>query len=352
LAGELEKCRSDVDNIAIGLEGYKPTEEDESSTMADTAKMITGVSWLVPGWIPLEMLSGIIAQPKMGKSLFALLGLIRPLTTGCKFFNGTKGPKKPRNVVYLETDRAAAMNVERMGQFGVPMERVINPFKDCLEYFSLENDDHIERVKKVASRYEAPLIVLDCLRSSHSGNENDSRLHGLLNKFADISISVGSAAFVIHHTKIMRLDEDMTINAGRGSNAFLAAVKAQLALSIPDPRPDLKQAWRKVELLGENLGVNPGAFGFRVVSDDWELGPSPKRPPREDKQTKGTNAKGWLQQRLACGDWIPSAVIFKEGEALGFSGSTVKRAKQELEVNSHKGKAGWDWRLTQPNQGA
>src|SRR5262245_27426815 len=79
---------SGTDNIEIGsLAPGEPLPNVEGATAAEVAELVDSVKFLVKGWIPFGMLTGIIAEPGIGKSAFALW-LARSIVTGCEWFNG------------------------------------------------------------------------------------------------------------------------------------------------------------------------------------------------------------------------------------------------------------------------
>jgi hypothetical protein len=145
----------------------------------------------------------------------------------------------------------------------------------------------------------------------------------------------------------MAIGEDLTINAARGSNAFLAAVRAQIAIDIPDPRPNLKEAWRRVQVLGENLGIAPQPYGFRIGSLGLEFGEAPERV---EKVKESGKVEEWLTPRLQPGAIVPVADILAEAEQYGFSRRTVQRvatvvlnAEPSRQTDEDGKVTGWEW---------
>ena len=74
--------------VNIGRKEYIPAPIDETASWEDVAKIVDGTKWLLRDWIPYGMLSGIIAEPKVGKSAWVLWSLVRPIITGCDWFTG------------------------------------------------------------------------------------------------------------------------------------------------------------------------------------------------------------------------------------------------------------------------
>ena len=105
------------DEVTIGIANYKLPDDYVTSSYADLAKTISGIKFLVRPWVPYGMLTGLVAEPKVGKSSFALWSLIAPLITGRSWFTGLPGPK-PGYVLYCDTERSAAVNIDRMKRWG------------------------------------------------------------------------------------------------------------------------------------------------------------------------------------------------------------------------------------------
>src|SRR5262249_29154486 len=150
---------------------------------------------------------------------------------------------------------------------------------------------HIDRIRRVVCKYRAPLVIVDSFRGAHDLDENRSLIVKPLRALGGIAEETGTAVVLIHHARKMAVDEDLTINAGRGSNAFLAAVRCQIAIDRPDPDSE----WRRVQVLGENLGVAPAAVGFRYAAGGLEFGPAPARPA---KATEKDRATAWLRSKM------------------------------------------------------
>jgi hypothetical protein len=346
LADNLERTRKRTDKVVIISDQWERGPADETGSWEDVAKVIDGVRWLVPGWIPYRMLLGLVAEPKKGKSAFAIGALIRSIVLGCDWFTGAKGLGEPRNVVYCDTERSAAINIERMRKWGLPLDRVKTPFRDVHAVVDIDNAAHIQRIRDVVCYYEAPLVVVDSYRGAHKGEENNSKIAAGLQALGGLCEETGCACVVIHHTKKMAIDEDLTLNAARGSNAFLAAVRAQIAIDIPDPRPNLKEAWRRVMVLGENLGIAPQPLGFRISDKGLEFGEAPQRVRKVKEAGK---VEEWLAPKLTPGAIVPVAEVLAEAEQYGFSKRTVQRVATEIldaqpTPKKQDGKVvGWEW---------
>ncbi len=99
--------RPGTDDVVIGPDVPAPGVDEEriqTATMADAAKVVAGIRYLVRGWVPFGNLTGVVAEPGVGKSAFALYGLARPIITGCNWFTGANGPGKPGHVLWCATE--------------------------------------------------------------------------------------------------------------------------------------------------------------------------------------------------------------------------------------------------------
>lgn len=165
-----------------------------------------------------------------------------------------------------------------------------------------------------------------------------------LRNLGAIAEETGAAVVLIHYAKKMSVDEDMTIDAGRGSNAFLAAVRCQIAVDRPDP----KSEWRRVQVLGENLGIAPPPVGFRITDTGLEFGAAPERPK---KATEKDSAEAWLRGRMQPGEVYRSVDLLAEAAQHGHAERTVRKAATEKlgikprPVREGGHVAAWEWVL-------
>jgi hypothetical protein len=343
LADRIREYRR-VETVEVGSPLYEHGEEDNTASWADVRKLVAGIRWLVPGWVPHGMLTGIIAEPKVGKSAFALGALVRPIITGCNWFTGHFGAE-PGYAVWCDTEGSAAINIQRAAEWRLPEDRVKVPFPDdALRPIDMENADHMQRFENVICHYRARIAVIDSFRGAHGGDENSSKIARVLQSLTAIAERTKAAIAIIHHTKKMSLEEEVTANSGRGSNAFLAMVRCQIAIDRPDPKGE----WRRVQVLGENLGIAPQPIGFRFVQGGVEFGPAPEKAR---KKTEKDEAEEWLRQRMKAGKKYKASDLLAEALQHGHANRTIRKAATERlrifpQPIRKDGKiAEWDWEL-------
>jgi hypothetical protein len=336
-----------ADDVKIGAgDAYTEGPEDDTASWEDVAKVVDGTRRLVRRWVPYGMLSGTVAQPKVGKSAFVLWALVRPLVSGLGWFDGLPGPG-PGCVVWCDTEGSVGINIERAKAWGLPLDRINVPYQDDpFRRIDLDAAGDIDRIFSVVCRCKARLVVVDSFRGAHGGDENNSRIGRGLQNLAGIAERSKAAVHVIHHTGKLPEDAELDANSGRGSNVFLAMVRCLIGIDRPDPGSE----YRRVRVLGENFGAAPPPVGFRFTDKGLAFGPAPTRPKKEAKETGKDRAEAWLKARMKPGEWCEAKQLEAEAEALGFSPTgTLQRARQALGVvapdNVKKVGKTWRWRL-------
>ena len=342
----IRRSGTDEIEIASGLPvpGEKKQIELTTAMMSDAAKVIANVRYLLRQWIAYGMLTGVIAEPGIGKSAWVLYALVRVIVTGCNWFNEMKGPAKSGHVLWCGTENDIAITLQRMRDWKIPMGKIVLPFEDPLATINLLLTEHLERIEQLIVFYKIKLVVIDSLRGSHDDDENNSRVGRVLKELSAIAERTGAAIVVVHHTKKLMADEEITANSSRGSNVILAMMRSQIGIDKPDP----KSKWCRVRVLKENLGIAPKPVGFQVTSTGLEFGAVPERPR---KQTQKDDAADWLRQRMMPGKTYKASAIESEAEQVGHSIRTVRKAAAEKlgikpkQVRNNGKIVGWTWKL-------
>jgi AAA domain len=335
-----------TDPVEIADSSPSPEEKKiEAATMADAAKLVQGIKHLVRGWVPFGMVTGIVAEPGRGKSAFALYGLARPVVTGARWFTGAMGPACAGRALWLDTESTMAITIDRITRWKLPMERLILPWKDDpLKAVNLADAEHIARVESLIRKYRTKLVVIDSLRGGHDGDENNSRVGRILQTLAAIAERTHAAIVVVHHTKKLTVDEEITANSSRGSNAILALFRSLLGVDCPDH----KSKWCRLRILKENLGLAPRPVGFLVTDKGLEFGAAPERP-RQETETTVDRVQSWLRGQMQPGKWYRSKVLEEAAKPFGYSESAIYRARKALGIvmpdHVTKTPTGWEWRL-------
>jgi hypothetical protein len=343
---------SGTDDIVIGSECPAPVESTDvrAGSMADVMKRVDGIRYLVKDWIPFGMLTMILAPPGIGKSAFALYALVRTIITGgLIWFNGMKGPSKPGYVLWCDTEGSAAITVQRIKDWGLPAHRIKVPFEDDpLLSVNLTEAAHLAQIEAIVNKYRIPLVVIDSLRGAHGGDENSSKVAEVLQSLAAIAERTKSAIVIIHHTRKIHADEELSADSSRGSNAIIAMVRSQLGIDKPDKDSD----WCRLQMLKENLGLKPRPVGFVISSKGLEFGQAPEKLKKE---TRRDQAEDWLREYMTPGKWYSAGELLDDADKqFGYSKNAVQRAREAIGIVKpnycRKTKDGWEWKLPIPGE--
>src|SRR5262249_40608850 len=161
-SADLEEHRPiGTDEISIGK---VMVGGEEGCTIEDAAKLIGGVKYLVRDWIPFTMVTALVAEPGMCKSAFALW-LARTIVTAGDWFNGSKGPPKPRRVLWCPTENDTAVTIQRMTDWDIPGDKFRLPFKDDpLRSIDLTHAGHLELMEALIEKHRPLAVIVDSLR--------------------------------------------------------------------------------------------------------------------------------------------------------------------------------------------
>lgn len=337
----VDKIRFDSDEVDVG--SSEPSEElTEIAGMLDAIKAVGEVKYLVKDWIPYGMLTGIVAEPGIGKSAFALGALAKTVATGCRWFNHYAGPK-PGYVLWCPTENDLAITLKRMKDWDVPFDKILLPLPDALQAINLTDQSHLRRVEQIINKQKVRLVVVDSLRGGHADDENSSKVGHIMKSLSSLAERTGTALVVVHHIKKLMIDEEVTANSSRVSNAIVAMMRSMIGID----RPDKNSEWCRMRVLKENLGIAPKPIGFRVTAEGLEFGDAPQKPVRTTVLDKTAE---WLKERLKSGKEYRVSDVESEAEAIGLSVKTLRKCLAEVGVEStpvrKDGRLSyWTWRL-------
>jgi RecA-family ATPase len=213
---------------------------------------------------------------------------------GLDWFTGRRNGQDPGNVVWCDTEGNMPSNIKRRREWGLPKDRIRMLSMDLFGRLDMDNEADMGRLMDTISYYEARLVVVDSLRGAHRGDENNSRIATGLQNLADVAARTGAAVHLIHHTGKPGKDQELSANSARGSNAFWAMVRTLLGIDTPDPDTDRQNPWRRLQMLGSNLGPKQAPVGWRFAPDGLELGPAPVRR-QQDKAAAASTATPSVQ---------------------------------------------------------
>lgn len=336
-----------------------PRSTRRASSISAADIEIKPVEWLWPGRVPIHALTVLAGDPGLGKSLLTI-HLAAKLTRG-------ELSAQPANVVMLTAEDPLAQVVRpRLEAAGADINRVHfgSMNRDGVETPILLPDD-IAELGSLVCEQKARLVVIDPLMAHLAGSVDswkDQKVRQALAPLHQMAEQTATAVLVVAHLNkgqgndpLQRLGGSIGIPAaarsvlllGRdpddpdGSRRVLAHVKSNIAA----PVPSLVFALEDVQLREsgiETVRIVDAGISQYHAADLLSI----ERPQRGSKLAE---AISFLEEQLEAGPNLASELV-ASGKKLGFSESTLKRAKDDRGIQSEKSgfSAGWLWFLPAP----
>jgi hypothetical protein len=329
------------------------------------------IRWLWPHRIPQGKLSILAGIPGLGKSQVTA-GIAAVITRGERW-PVDQDQASVGSVVFLTAEDAVSDTLRpRLEAAGADINRiyvvdgVIRGYAGngnrAERMFSLQED--LEALdQKLTELEDVVMVVIDPISAylGKADSHKNAEVRAVLAPVAELA-SKHKAAFlaVTHLNKNAGPSALMRVT---GSLAFVAA--ARTAWLVADDREDKTR--RLFLPLKNNLAPDREGLAFRiqgriVLSPKGEIETSyvmwdsqpvsisadeaicESCPPRAKLRL---DAMDWLAEILAAGP-LPSAGIFEDGRAAGFSEKTLYRAKSQLKIRAYKDGSIWMWNLPAP----
>jgi len=352
---------------AVAEDDRTPAERPVMVCMADVKS--EPVRWLWPLRIALGKLTVIAGDPNLGKS-FITLDLAARVSTGSGWPDDSGYRTEPGGVVLLSAEDDVADTIRpRLDAAQAAVERIsvlqaVERFEEgtgrlekCA--FTLADVDALEEA--IHKTGDCRLVVVDPI-SAYMGRTDshvNAEVRAVLAPLSELAARRGVAVVAVTH---LRKGDGPAIYRAMGSLAFVAAARAAYGV-IRDPE-DTSGERRLFLTLKNNLAPDRSGLAYRLtVPDggtmpvvDWEPDPVTVNPDdlfamvtrrRGPVPVERTEAEAWLQTALSGGPQ-PAADLFREAEAVGISGATLRRAKTALAcVRAQKSGYGngWTWEL-------
>lgn len=217
--------------------------------------------------------------------------------------------------------------------------------------------DDIEAVLGVAFEKDARLLVIDPLMAYLGSNydaHKDQHIRLVLHRVMVAIDGKRIAVVCIRHLNKSAVSQPSALYRGGGSIAIVGAARSGLIVGKhPSEKGQLVLAQTK-----SNLGPPAKSLAYRLVpaGDVATIGwighcdvTADELVQQRRKQAK-RDAKEWLHESLAlAGGKLPAELVEANAKAIGIAIRTLKRAKQDLGVESHREGAGadgkWYWCL-------
>jgi putative DNA primase/helicase len=321
----------------------------------------TQVDWLVPGRVPLGMLTILAGDPGVGKSLLTAEWVARVTSEHGESDGGV--------ILVTSEDSPSATLRPRLQAAGARVERVWLPHDedgDC----SLWLPDDMEQLRQLAQERDAGLVVIDPLSAHLSGGVNswqDQSVRGALAPLSRMAEALKCAVVVVIHLRKSRGGEP--IHQIGGSVAFPGIARSVLFLGR-----DPEDADRRVLAHGKcNVAAKAPSLAYTIEVVTESLSDTEVAVPRlrligecgltaEQMYSdfrhpdRLSDAKDFLAEELSDGP-IRATVIENRAKDRGIAERTLKRAKKDLRVRSLRqgglgGKGDWLWSLPEAEPSA
>jgi len=368
LGGQTIELLAMVDTApAVTPEPAKPVEEqpapadpqDNPAVRPVVVRLSTvtprPLEWLWPDRLPLGKLSLLAGDPGLGKSYLTLY-MAAQVSRGRAWPDDTTGwPGIPGSVVLLSAEDDVADTIQpRLVAHGADLEKVFAiqavVFADEASapyHFSLSA--HLAALEEaIAGPGDTRLVIIDPISAylGRTDSHKNADVRALLAPLAAVAGKHRVAIVAVSH--LNKSDGTAAIYRTMGSLAFTAAARAVWLVS-KDPHCNTRRLLTPAKA---NLAQDVGGLAFSIQdgkvvfeSDRLDLTSDEAlaKPEPEQRQDR-SDAKAFLLSRLEAGP-RPSAEVTAAARAAGFSGGTIRRAKEDLGVRSFQQMDCWFWRL-------
>ena len=310
-------------------EAQPPADRPVVVTMSEVEP--TQVRWIWEGRIALGKLNVIAGEPGEGKSTLTMDVAAR-VTTGAVFPDGGSGVSGDMLLLSAE-DGPSDTIAPRLNAAGADSSRVhllqaIRNRDGDERHFDLSRD--LEPLRFTIQQYKPKLVIIDPM-NAYLGNTDtwkDSKVRAVLAPLQKMAEAEGCAI-----AGIMHLSKD----AGRkalhrviGSIGFTGTARLVMAVAV-DPEDNERRFFMWVK---SNVSRPAETLAFRIVEQriEWEPGPVKGITadgviggfPTDPSESK--DAKEFLEEMLADGQWVASKGLFTEAKANGIDVNTLQRA--------------------------
>lgn len=345
-----------------GAEDGSLPPDDEVITVRLSDVVESRVDWLIPGRIPFGKLTLLAGMQKLGKS-FVTIDLAARVSTGGEV-PGSPGECVPcGSVILLSAEDDLDDTVKpRLRLAGADTGKIhalttIKLGEGHYGPFNLSYIPHLERA--VVRQGDTRLVIIDPVTQYVGSRIDDNKvtqLRALLGPLREMASRLKVAVVIVTH--VNKGASASALNRVLGSGGYTALARANwMVFKDPDDRK------RRLLLnAGNNLAEDPKGLAYRVVGGavEWEDDPIDEDADEFLARVSGGSGSGegrrggskaaeatdWLANLFGDTPEVPSEEILKQGEARGFSRSTLWDAKKSLGIRAAKSRehnGAWIW---------
>ncbi len=316
----------------------------------DEVEMVP-IQWLWEDRIALGKITVVAGQPGLGKSQITAM-LCAHLTAEKSFPDGTKPCIGSALIISAEDDVADTVK-PRLIAAGADLKKChfldgiktnING-ETAIRLFALEQD--IEPLENaLRANRDIRMIIIDPVSAYHGKTDGhgNAEIRSLLMPYSKLAAEYDIAIILITHFNKSTSQEPL--ERVIGSIGLIAAARAGYAVIKGEKKDEI----RHFVPLKNNIGNDKDGFSFhvqgitlkgniktsRIVWGDCITAQEVLKP---EKKTQTNGASEFLSDLLLNGP-VLTAEIFENGDCVGYSKSTLQRAKNRLGI--HHRKLGYD----------
>lgn len=320
----------------------QPETEEKITSWADLDSQLGPIVWDWPGWIARGFQILVASVPGEGKSNL-ILHIARVYLTGSLWPDLAMFKDEPGKILWVETESAQALNLERAKKWNLPLDRIITPLDDPMSNTSLDDKEHLTAIYHKAQNPDVQLIIVDSLSGgTRREAKNSNEMLGVGGFLADLAKMTGKPVLVSHHLNKTRNGSDfVTLDRVRDSSAIVQLARVVWAIDTPDAeKPESKRLY----CIKNNLIKFPKPMGFEITETGLNFTTDAPKPPKREGQEE--RAIEMLRNYLiARNNNVPAAEIDELAKIERISFSTLQRAKVRLNIISNKSGGMWYWSL-------
>ena len=302
----------------------------------------TPVDWLWKPYLARGKLAVLDGDPGTGKS-FVALDIAARISRGGFFPDGQNLDRPHVTLLLNAEDDAADTILPRLAATGGDLANIHVVSTPRLGDAALPQfPDDLPALEATIRERRADLVVIDPMPPFFPRQvwmNNDQSIRKALTPFAALAAATGCAILFIRH--LSKLGGAKAIYRGSGSIGILGAMRTGLLLAPHPDDPDL----RVLAMSKSNLSRHAPSLGFRLVERHGEPGVQWTGPidlsandlclptPADTRTRPRDRAKEWLKEQLKDGR-RKAAEIEEAASKAGIAEATLKRAKQDLKVES------------------
>lgn len=325
---------------------------DEYSDDTALDALFDNISWLWPGWVPRGHVTLLVGRPGAGKSTVAM-DMCKRIIQNMAWPDGQElevedpfEDDKPVKLLWIDTESGLGIFRQRLEEWEFPRGHFVFPKNRETAALRVDDDADWAWICRAVADLKPPLVVVDSLAASHSGEENSNDIMKLVMlRLADLARENNCGVLCIHHLNKLPAgvsDWPLGLEMVRGASAIGQYARSVIGVGTPDKSEPLAHGFMSIKL---NVGCANDPIGYQTTDFGPAWGKVEEAIPRIKPVER---AKNWLRDQLRDGRKLSSDLFDMAKEEKICSARTLQTASREMDVRATKepGPGGrWFWEL-------